>query len=65
VKEIAHLGIVAVRQDGLVLEVLRVMSQLLLDVGELGVKLILLGRLRGVQASIGRLARHHSRFHSL
>ena len=37
---------------------LRVMPQLPLDVGDLGVKLILLGRLRGVEASIERLAFH-------
>ena len=65
VKEVADLGIVAVAQDGLALEMLRVMPQLLLDVGKLGVKLVLLGRLRGVQASIQRLARHSSRFPSL
>jgi hypothetical protein len=52
VKEIAYLGIVAVAQDALVLEMLSIMPQLLLDVGELGVKLVLFRRLRGVQASI-------------
>lgn len=52
VKEVADLRIVAVAQDGLALEVLGVMPQLLLDVGELGVKLVLLGRLGGMQTSI-------------
>lgn len=42
VKEIANLGIIAVAQDSLVLEMLDVMPQLLLDVGKLGVKLVLL-----------------------
>lgn len=58
VKEVADLGIVAVAQDGLVLEMLRVMPQLLLNVGELGVKLILFGRFRCVQTSVQRFPRH-------
>jgi hypothetical protein len=52
VEEVADLGIVAVAEDGLLLEVLRVVPQLFFDVGELCIKLILLRRLRGVQASI-------------
>jgi len=58
-KEVADLGIVAVAQNGLVLEMRGVMPQLLLDVRKLGVKLVLLRRLRGVQASIQRLGRHY------
>ncbi len=58
VEEIADLGIVAIAQHGLALEMLRVMPQLLLDVRKLGVKLVLLGRLGGMQTSIQRLARH-------
>lgn len=48
VKELADLGVVAVTQDGFVFEVFRVVPHLLLDVGELGIKLILLRRLGGV-----------------
>src|SRR5674476_64830 len=55
VKEIADLGIVAVAQDGLALEMRRVMPQLLLDVRKLSVKLVLLRRLRSVHASIQRV----------
>ena len=58
VKEIADFWIVAVAQYGLIFEMLSVMPQLLLDVRKLRVKLILLRRLRGVHASIQRLARH-------
>jgi hypothetical protein len=47
VEEIAYLWIVAVAQDGLALEMFRVMPQLLLDVGKLGVELILLRRRSG------------------
>jgi hypothetical protein len=64
VKEVADLGVIAVAQDSLALEVLRVVLEFLLDVGKLGLELILLCRLRGVQASIQRLARHSSRFPS-
>ena len=55
VKEVADLGVIAVAQDGLALEMLGVVLEFLLDVGKLGVKLILLGRLGGVQAAIQRL----------
>ena len=41
-KEIAHLGIVAVAQHGLAFEMLRVVPQFVFNVGELGVKLVLL-----------------------
>src|SRR5690348_4032515 len=47
---------------------LRVMSQFLLNVGELGVKLVLLRRLRGVQASLPQLVRffgHYRHKHSV
>jgi len=57
-KEIAHPRIIAVAQDGLALEVRRVMLQLLLDVRKLGVKLILFQRLRGDHASIQRFVFH-------
>jgi len=52
VKEVADLGVIAVAQDSLALEVLRVVLEFLFDVGKLGVELILLGGLGGVQASI-------------
>lgn len=55
VEELADLGIIAVAQDGLALEVLGVVLELLLDVGKLGVELVLLGRLGGMQASVQRL----------
>ena len=58
VKEVADLGVIAVAQDSLVLEVLGVVLEFLLDVGKLGVELILLRRSRGVQASIQHLLRH-------
>ena len=58
VEEIADLGVIAVAKDALFREMLRVMPQLLLDVGKLGVKLVLLDCLSGVQASIQRRAPH-------
>jgi hypothetical protein len=61
VKEITDRGIVAVAQDALVLEMFRAMTQLLLDVRKLGIKLVLFDRLRGVQASIQRLAHGYSK----
>ena len=59
-EEIAHLGIVAVAQDCLVLEVLGVMPQLLLDVRKLGVKLILLRGFRWRAGFHSTVARHSS-----
>ena len=51
-KEIADFGVVAVAEDALVLEMFRVIAQLFLNVRKLGVKLVLLGRLRGLHTSI-------------
>ena len=63
-KEIADLGIVTVAQNTLILEMFRVMPQLLLDVRELGVKLVLFCSLRGAEASVQRLTRHSSQLTS-
>jgi len=57
-EDVADTRVVAVAQDGLVLEMLRVMPQLFFDVGKLGVKLVLLGPRGGAQASIQRLGLH-------
>ena len=51
-EEVAYTRVVAVAQDGFVLEMSLVIGQFLLDVGELGIELVLLGRPSGVQASI-------------
>ena len=54
-EEIAHARIVAVAQNSLALKIRRVMLQFLFDIGKLGVKLVLLRRLRSVHAPIQRV----------
>lgn len=61
-EEVAYTRVVAVAQDGFVLEMPLVMDKFLFDVGKLSIELVLLGRLRGVQASIKGLSRHTTRF---
>lgn len=56
VEEVADARVVAIAKDGLALEVGGVVLEFLLDVGKLGVKLVLLGRLGGVQTAIQGLA---------
>ena len=51
-EEVAYTRVVAVAQDGFVLEMPLVMDKFLFDVGKLGIELVLLGRPSGVQASI-------------
>ena len=51
-EKVAYTRVVAVAQDGFVLEVSLVVDELVLDVGKLGIELVLLGRPSGVQASI-------------
>ncbi len=58
---VADFRIVAIAQQGFPFEMLRVMPQLLFDVRKLGVKLVLLGRLRGAQASIQSFLGHSRR----
>ena len=60
VEEMADLWIVTIAENGLALEMLRVMPQLLLDIRKLGVILVLLGGPRAAQASIQRFVRYVS-----
>lgn len=51
-EEVAYAWVVAIAEDGSVLEMPLVMDKFFLDVGKLGIELVLLGRPSGVQASI-------------
>jgi hypothetical protein len=52
VEEVADERVVAVAEDGLALEMSGIVTQFLLDVRELGIKLILFYSLRGAKASM-------------
>lgn len=52
-EEIRHPGVVAVTQDGLVLEVLLIVSQLVLDVFEPGIELVVLSLLGRMEVAVG------------
>ena len=51
-EEVALIGVVAVAKDGLPAEVGQVVLQLTFDVGELGVELVFLGALGGVEVPV-------------